>query len=60
MIQIRCDKENSIEIYRNIREAAASIDTKMEEWKVQLLIADAINKGKKAFKCSWSLVEIKD
>lgn len=60
-MQIRCDKENNkIEIYRDIKEAAAAVDTNMENWKVQLLIIDAINKGKKAFKCKWSTVEIRD
>ena len=41
------------EIYPSIKEAAASIDTKMEDWKVQMLICDAINHKKRAFKCKW-------
>ena len=39
--------------YNNIKEAAAAINTKMDNWKVQLLIYDAIVRRKRAFKCKW-------
>ena len=39
--------------YNNIKEAAAAINTKMDNWKVQLLICDAIVHKKRAFKCKW-------
>ena len=39
--------------YNNIKEAAAAINTKMDNWKVQLLICDAIVRRKRAFKCKW-------
>ena len=39
--------------YNNIKEAAAAINTKMDNWKVQLLICDAIVHRKRAFKCKW-------
>ena len=39
--------------YNNIKEAAAAIDTRMDYWKVQLLICDAIVRRKRAFKCKW-------
>ena len=39
--------------YNNIKEAAAAINTKMDNWKVQLLICDAIVRRKRVFKCKW-------
>ena len=39
--------------YDDIKEAAAAIDTRMDNWKVQLLIYDAIVHRKRAFKCKW-------
>lgn len=54
------DKEaNStlITTFNTIKEAAASVTTKMDNWKVQLLIADAINTGKRAFGCNWKKIE---
>ena len=38
-------KSNCYNYYNTIKEAAASIDTKMDNWKVQMLIVDAINKA---------------
>ena len=54
------DKEANTELvtpYTSIREASLSIDTKMDNWKVQMLIADAINNNKRAFKMRWQKVE---
>lgn len=39
--------------FNSIKEASASVDTKMDNWKVQMLIANAINTGKRAFGCNW-------
>ncbi len=39
--------------YNDIKQAAAAIDTKIDSWKVQLLICDAIVHKKRAFKCKW-------
>lgn len=39
--------------YNSIKEASESVDTKMDNWKVQMLIANAINTGKRAFGCNW-------
>ena len=39
--------------YDDIKQAAAAINTKMDNWKVQLLICDAIVRRKRAFKCKW-------
>ena len=52
-MKIRKLGEDFIEAYPSIKEAAASIYTKMEDWKVQMLIYDAINHKKRAFKCKW-------
>lgn len=43
--------------YTSIKEASLSIDTKMDNWKVQMLIADAINNNKRAFKMRWQRIE---
>ncbi len=43
----------NINIYNSIKEAANDITTKMDNWKVQMLIVDAINTGKVAFKRKW-------
>ena len=47
------DNSKLVTYYNSIKEAAESIDTKMEDWKVQMLICDAINHKKRAFKCKW-------
>lgn len=50
------DKEANSELikyFNSIKDAADSINTTMEKWKVQLLISDAINSGKRAFKYNW-------
>ncbi len=41
----------------NLEEAAKSISSKLENWKIQLFIADAINHNKKAFKYNWIRIE---
>lgn len=53
--QVKDKKE--ITQFNSIKEASASVDTKMDNWKVQLLIADAINTGKRAFGCNWKKIE---
>ena len=39
--------------YRDYQDAAKSISSKMEPWKVQLFIAYALNTRTRAFKCKW-------
>ena len=56
-MKIRKLGEDFIEIYPSIKEAAASIDTKMEDWKVQMLICNAINHKKRALKSKWQKIE---
>lgn len=50
---IRIDNEGNEVGFFDLKEAAQSISTKLEDWKVQLFIADAINNGKNAFKYRW-------
>ena len=40
-------------IYRDVAEASKTVNTKLENWKVQLFIAYAIETKTKAFKCRW-------
>lgn len=49
--QVKDKKE--IAQFNSIKEASASVNTKMDNWKVQILIANAINTGKRAFGCNW-------
>ena len=51
------DNENKeTKTFNTIREASASVSTKMDDWKVQMFIANAINTGRNAFKCTWKKV----
>ena len=50
------DREANSELvtsYNSIKDASLSVDTKMDNWKVQMLIANAVNTGKRAFGCNW-------
>lgn len=49
--QVKDKKE--IAQFNSIKEASASVNTKMDNWKVQMLIANAMNTGKRAFGCNW-------
>lgn len=53
----KIDNENKeTKVFNTIREASASVNTKMDDWKVQMLIVNAANTGKRAFKCNWKKV----
>lgn len=45
-----------VEYFDDIKAAAASIESKLETWKVELTLAYAIATGKKAFKHGWRKV----
>lgn len=53
----RTDENKKEVIYNTIKEASASIDTNMDDWKVQMLIVNAINTKGRAFKCRWVNVD---
>ena len=49
------DENGNAIIYKNLQEAAKTIGShsKMEDWKIQLFIAYALNTKTKAFKYKW-------
>lgn len=51
----KVSKEKVIEYFKTAKEAAESIDSKMDKWKIEMLIIDAINNNKRAFQCNWYL-----
>ena len=53
----KIDENGNTFTYRDLQEAAKSIPSKLEDWKVQLFIADAINNKKRAFKCKLFKIE---
>ena len=53
----RIDSNNNGKIFNSIQEAAKSIDVNIENWKIELFIADAINNHKRAFKYQWEEVK---
>lgn len=53
----RTDEEKNTQLFYSLQEAATSVDSKLENWKVQLYIADAINNNKRAFKFKWEKVK---
>lgn len=52
---VKIDEEGLKENFLTLKGAASNIDTKMDTWKVEMLISNAINTHKKAFKCRWEL-----
>lgn len=53
----KVDENGNIFTYRDLQEAAKSISSRLDDWKIQLFIADAINNKKRAFKCQWFKIE---
>lgn len=53
----RIEEDKTVTYYRNVRQAASDIETTMDNWKVEMLIATVLNKGKKAFKCIWQTID---
>lgn len=49
----RIDEDGKTFTYFNLSKAAEDIDSPMENWKIELLIAQAINTKTKAFKSKW-------
>lgn len=49
------DENGNTIVYRDLQEAAKAIGnhSKMEEWKIQLFIAYALNTKTRAFKHKW-------
>ena len=58
MMKIKKTEENGkATLYNTMKDAAASVGSKLENWKIQLYIANAINTRTRAFKCRWENVK---
>lgn len=53
----KIDENGVTSYYTTLQEASKSIDSKLENWKIQLFISDAIINKSRAFKCKWELVK---
>ena len=53
----KIDEEGNVSTYRDLQEACKTIKSKLDDWKIQLFIANAMNKGIRAFKCKWERIE---
>ena len=49
----RVDENGAVSTYRDLQDAATSINSRLEPWKVQLFIAYALNTRTRAFKSKW-------
>lgn len=52
----KINEQGAVEFFNDIKSASKSIESGLDDWKVQMLITDAINTGKRAFKCKWKKV----
>ena len=58
MNKIKKVMENSIEYFDNLDDAAASVKSNLDIWKVKILIKYAIIKKGRAFKASWQKIQL--
>ena len=58
MNKIKKVTENSVEYFDNLDEAAASVKSNLDIWKVKMLINYAIIKKGRAFKASWQKIQL--
>lgn len=52
-IKIKKITDNNVEYFDSLEDAAASVQTNLDAWKVQMLIKYAMIKKGRAFKASW-------
>ena len=57
MIKKINNETKEVTFFNTMDEASKSIQSKMENWKIQLFIAYAIINGGNAFKCKWEKVK---
>ena len=57
-IKIKKITDNNVEYFDNLEDAAASVQTNLDAWKVQMLIKYAMIKKGRAFKASWQKVQL--
>ena len=58
MNKIKKVMENSVEYFDNLDDAAASVKSNLDIWKVKMLINYAIIKKGRAFKASWQKIQL--
>lgn len=58
MSKIKKVTENSVEYFDNLDDAAASVKSNLDIWKVKMLINYAIIKKGRAFKASWQKIQL--
>jgi hypothetical protein len=49
----KIEKEGKTEVFNSLQDAAKSINTRMDDWKVQMFIMNSINTGIRAFGAKW-------
>ena len=57
-IKIKKITDNNVEYFDSLEDAAASVQTNLDAWKVQMLIKYAMIKKVKAFKSSLQKVQL--
>lgn len=57
-IKIKKITDNNVEYFDSLEGAAASVQTNLDAWKVQMLIKYAMIKKGRAFKASWQKVQL--
>lgn len=57
-IKIKKITDNNVEYFDSLEDAAASVQTNLDAWKVQMLIKYAMIKKGRAFKASWQKVQL--
>ena len=53
----RIDENGNTFTYANLQDAANAVDSKVEKWKIQLFIAQAMISKGRAFKSKWMPIE---
>lgn len=57
MIIKRIDEKGNEKEYTSIKLAVKDLNLKIEDWKAELFIADALNRCGKAYKFKWEKVK---
>ena len=57
-IKIKKITDNNVEYFDSLEDAAASVQTNLDAWKVQMLIKYAMIKKGRAFKASWQKIQL--
>ena len=52
----KTDINGNVTTYRTLMDAARSITSKAEDWKIALSIASVLGTSKRAYKCNWKKI----